>query len=113
MHYFCIVISGFTTYSFSDTLIFVGILKNKSAELPVQFVNSNNVFENNPQTSSVLDTSSQMDVDVEPSSSKSTNPNELPEGFFDDPIMDAKVRIRFVSSLVQSSFINAIPSYVG
>ena len=32
-----------------------------------------------------------MDVDVEPSSSKPIDPRELPEGFFDDPIRDAKV----------------------
>ncbi len=33
------------------------------------------------------DTSSQMEVDTD----METTTNELPEGFFDDPVMDAKV----------------------
>lgn len=61
-----------------------GILKNKIDDSVLQSVNT-------MSNDSVLDkdTSCHMDTDAEPQR-KITN--ELPEGFFDDPVMDAKVR---------------------
>lgn len=48
-----------------------------------------NSFQNAP-ISDTADSTCQMEVDIEPDTAST---NELPEGFFDDPIQDAKVRI--------------------
>lgn len=60
-----------------------GILKNKVDDSPLQSVNASS-------NDSVPDEdTSHMETDAEPPQRKI--PNELPEGFFDDPVMDAKV----------------------
>ncbi|XP_065207449.1 zinc finger protein 830 [Planococcus citri] len=62
-----------------------GILKNKQTE----YVNQTPSYSSSFQNTSSNDTSCQMEVDVEPDSGPA---NEIPEGFFDDPIQDAKAR---------------------
>lgn len=64
----------------SKTGFVLGILKNKQAEEPVSVPTPILRSTNNED-------SNEMEVDTE----VETSSNTLPEGFFDDPVMDAKV----------------------
>lgn len=64
----------------AKTRFVLGILKNKQAVEPVSIPTPISRSANNED-------SNEMEVDAE----VETSNNTLPEGFFDDPVMDAKV----------------------
>lgn len=88
-----------------------GILKNSSQpvvqtkpSLPADFFDNNSKQSNDKSISttqkqekkdltSVTTDVQSMEVEEEKEKVKDTNPAVLPEGFFDDPVMDAKVRL--------------------
>lgn len=84
-----------------------GILKNSNlSEVQTKSILSIDFFHNNlKQINSVSmqkneskdSTASIADIqykEIEEEKIKATNPTVLPEGFFDDPVMDAKVRLK-------------------
>ncbi|XP_070157269.1 zinc finger protein 830 [Polyergus mexicanus] len=82
-----------------------GILKNSNlsevqikSNLPIDFFHNNlkqmnsvsmQKVENKDSTTSTTDI---QHIEIEEEKARDTNPTVLPEGFFDDPVMDAKVR---------------------